>query len=195
LDIDKAKAYFKKAMGGEVWKKGFRFTMEYQAGSGPSQAVAHIFQHGIESLNPRFRMDLRPMDWPAFLDAMNSALLPIFPIGWTADYPDPDDFAFPLMDSRGTYSAVQGYKNPEADRLIEKAAGELNPKKREQLYWKIQQIEYEDVPHVLIVESSDLRVQRDWVQGWVYNPIFPDSPFGSYFYSLYKKIVAAKPHD
>ncbi len=188
FDLKKAEAYFKKALGGEVWRKGFKFTMEYHAGSGPSEAVAHIFQHNVESLNPKFRMDLRPMDWPAFLDALNSSLLPIFPIGWIADYPDPDDFAFPLMDSRGAYPAVQGYKNPKADRLIKKAAAELNLDKRKKLYWAIQKIEYDDVPHILIVEPSDIRVQRSWVHGWVYNPIFPDSPSGSYFYSIYKEL-------
>ncbi len=192
FDLKKAKDYFKKALGGEVWEKGFRFTMEYQAGSGPSEAVAHILQHNAENLNPKFRMDLRPMDWPAFLDALNSSLLPIFPIGWVADYPDPDDFAFPLMDSRGDYPAVQGYKNPKADRLIKKAAAELNPEKRKKLYWKIQQIEYDDAPHLLIVEPSDIRAQRNWVHGWVYNPIFPDSPFGSYFYSIYKELPQRK---
>ena len=192
LDLKKAADYFKKALGGQIWKKGFRFTMEYQAASGPSMAVAHIFQHNVESLNPKFRLDLRPMDWPAFLDALNSSRLPIFPIGWVADYPDPDDFAFPLMDSRGAYPAVQGYKNPEADRLIAKAARELNLDKRKKLYWKIQEIEYKDVPHILIVEPSDVRVQRDWVQGWVYNPIFPDAPQGSYFYSIYKELPKNK---
>ncbi len=183
LDLKKAKSYFKKALGGKVWQKGFRFTMEYNAGSGASMAIAHIFQHNVESLNSRFHINLRPMDWSTFLDALNSSRIPLFPIGWTADYPDPDDFAFPLMDSRGVYPFTQGYRNPKADKIIEQAAHELNLKKRERLYWELQEIEYEDVPHILIVEPFELHVRRSWVHGWVYNPVR-----SAYFYPLYKEL-------
>ena len=200
LNLKKATAYFKKALGGQVWEKGFRFTLPYQSGSTAAEAVAHIFKHNIESLNPKFQIDTRPIDWPGLLDAMNSSKLPIFIIGWVADYPDPDDFAFPLMDSRGVYGSVQGYKSSRADYLIEKAASAIDPKKREELYRQVQAIEYDDVPHLLIVEPSELRVQRSWVHGWVYNAIFPDSPYGSYFYPIYKKCPllkrkASRPND
>jgi len=31
------------------------------------------------------------------------------------------------------------------------------------------------------------RTQRDWVKGWVPNPIYADAPYGSYFYPMWKE--------
>ena len=38
----------------------------------------------------------------------------------------------------------------------------------------------------VVVDASRFRTQRDWVQGFVHNPVFPDSPYGTYFYTISK---------
>jgi peptide/nickel transport system substrate-binding protein len=118
--------------------------------------------------------------------------LPIFVMGWQADYPDPHNFAFPLMHSKGDYPFVQKYKNPEADRLIDAAIFETDPAKRKEIYARLQEIEYEEAPHLVILDTVRFRTQRDWVQGWTHNPIFPDSPYGSYFYPISKTAAGGK---
>ncbi len=187
LDLAKAAAHFKKAFGGQVWEKGFHFTIAYNSGNMPRETVCQIIKRNIEGLNPKFKIDVRSVEWPTFLDAQKDSKLPIFVLGWNADYPDPHNFAFPLLHSKGDYPPYQHFKDPEMDRIIEQANVETNAAKRKQLYYKLQALEYEEVPHLNLVDELRYRTQRDWVKGWVNNPVFPDAPYGSYFYTLYKQ--------
>ncbi|MBI4425437.1 MAG: ABC transporter substrate-binding protein [Elusimicrobia bacterium] len=187
FDLAKAKAHFQKAWGGQVWEKGFKFTMTFNIGNAPRQTLGQMIKRSVESLNPKFQIDVRSVEWPTFLDGYRASKFPLFLMGWNADFPDAHSFAFPMMHSAGDFPAVQGYKNERADALVAAAAGETNPAKRKQLYAKLQAIEFEDVPHLVIIDSTRYRTQRTWVKGWQHNPMFPDAPYGTYFYTLWKE--------
>lgn len=76
----------------------------------------------------------------------------------------------PWMHSeKGTFAAWQNYKNEEADRLIDAAAFELDPEKRRQMYYRIQEIFLEDVPSVMTKQAVSNRYYKDWVKGYFYN--------------------------
>jgi peptide/nickel transport system substrate-binding protein len=186
LDKKKAEEHFRKAWGGQLWEKGFKFTVAFNTGNLPRQTVCQILKRNIESINPKFKIDVRAVEWPTFLDSYKSSKLPIFVMGWNADYPDPHNFAFPLLHSKGDYPTTQKFKNPEFDRLVEEANGETNIAKRKVIYAKLQDLAHEEVPQLYIIDAVRYRTQRDWVKGWFHNPIFPDSPYGSYFYSISK---------
>jgi peptide/nickel transport system substrate-binding protein len=187
LDLKKAAAHFKKAWGGKVWQNGFKFTVAFNSGNLPRQTICQILKRNIESLNPKFKVDVRAVEWPSFLDSYKSSKLPIFVMGWSADYPDPHNFAFPLMDSKGDYPMTQHFANAEVDRLVGAGESETDPAKRRRIYAQLQQLEHDLVPHLVIVDTVLYRTQRSWVKGWYHNPIFPDSPYGGYFYPLYKE--------
>ncbi|MCD6235377.1 MAG: ABC transporter substrate-binding protein [Thaumarchaeota archaeon] len=112
FNLDKAKEYFKKAWGGQVWEKGFHIIILYNTGNELRKTVAEMLKENIESINPKFKVDVRAVEWPIYLKAMVKAQLPVFIIGWLADYPDPHNFVFPYMHSRGTFAAWQGYVTP-----------------------------------------------------------------------------------
>ena len=133
------------------------------------------------------QIDVRAVEWPTFLDAYKLSKLPIFVMGWNADYPDPHNFAFPLLHSKGDYPATQKFKNGEFDRLVEEGNAETDPAKRKAIYKKLQDIAFDEVPQLYILDSVLYRTQREWVKGWIYNPIFPDSPYGSYYYTMSKE--------
>ena len=187
LDKKKAEEYFRKAWGGKLWEQGFKFTVAFNTGNLPRQTVCQILKRNIEGINPKFKIDVRAVEWPTFLDAYKASKLPIFVMGWNADYPDPHNFAFPLLHSKGDYPTTQRFKNPEFDRLIEEANAETNIAKRKVIYAKLQDLAFEEVPQLYILDAVRYRTQREWVKGWYHNPIFPDSPYGSYFYPLSKE--------
>ncbi len=187
LDLKKAEEYFRKAQGGKLWDTGFHFTIAFNSGNLPRQTVCQIIKRNVESMNPKFKIDVRAVEWPTFLDAYKASKLPIFVMGWMADYPDPHNFTITLMDSKGDYPTTQHYKNPEADRLVEDGRTETNSVKRKAIYAKLQALEFDDVPHLVLIDSVLFRTQRDWVKGWYDNPIFPDAPYGGYFYPLSKE--------
>ncbi|MDE2491301.1 MAG: ABC transporter substrate-binding protein [Elusimicrobia bacterium] len=186
FDLKEAAAHLKKAWGGKVWANGFKVTLVYNAGSAPAQALCQMIKKNVESLNPKFSIDVRMLEWSTYLAQSRERQIPLQLGAWQADYPDPHNFVFPLLDSQGYFPTQQGYKNPELDRLIEEAASTMSEPRRAALYRRIQTIADRDVPCVPVVDGPRFRVQRSWVKGFVFNPTFPDMPYGSYYYDLYK---------
>ena len=181
-DLKKAEEYFKKALNGEVWEKGFKIVILYNTGNVQRKTAAEILKENVEKINPKFKVEVRAVEWPTYLKAMVKSQLPIFIIGWIADYPDPHNFVHPFMHSSGTFSAFQKYSNPTVDELIEKGKTESDQSKRVEIYKELQKIYYEDVPSFIIDQPLARHYERDWVKGWYYNPIYP----GIYFYALSK---------
>lgn len=120
------------------------------------------------------------------LDAANAGKLPLSVMGWGADYPDPHNFAFNFMHSKGSFSSVLKYANAKADELVEAAVAAANIVKRKELYARLQALEFEDVPHFVVVDSVRFRAQRSWVKGWKFGPVDPDAPYGGFFRELSK---------
>ena len=187
FDLEKAKQHFKKAWGGKVWENGFECSIVFIAGNNGPKTLGTMFKRNIESLNPKFKLDIREVQNSTFLAQNQQRQIPLFIGLWQADYPDPHNFVFPLLHSSGYMPSKQGYKNPEIDRLIEEAASTMNPGKRESLYARILKLANDDLPFIIAFDGYRYRAQRSWVKGWVFNPVFPEAPYGDYYYSIYKQ--------
>lgn len=185
LDLKKAEEHFRKAWGGQLWQKGFKMTIAYNAGNDARRIAAEILEQNIESLNPKFRIDIQSLPWPTYLQAYRESKLPLFIIGWLADFPDPHNFVMPYLHSTGTFAAAQ--KLPpeltrQLDALIEQGISTTDPKVRQEAYYKLQQIAYEQAIDIFLVDRTQPVVMRDWVKGWYPNAIRP----GEDFYRLSK---------
>ena len=176
-DLAKAGEYFKKAWGGQVWEKGFKMELLYNTGNVTREVGAKLLAENVGKVNPKFVIEVRGMEWPAYLDARRNARLPINITGWGADYPDPDNFAMPFMHSQGDFAGPAGYSNPEADKLIEAGALETDPAKRSEIYSKLQQIWVDDAPGIMTHQPVVKRIYRDWVKGYVYHPMESEHVF------------------
>ncbi len=185
-DLKKAEEHFRKARGGEVWEKGFHFNLTYNEGNIARQTLCQILKVNVEQLNPKFKIDIRAVQWSTYLDASQKKMLPMYTVGWGADYPDAHNFVFPMLHSLGNYPDQQGYKNPEVDQLIELAISETDPGIRKELYSTILALAYEDVPHLVVLDTVDLMVKRSWLKGWYYNAVTSDSSGVGDFYPIYK---------
>ncbi|MDA2933107.1 ABC transporter substrate-binding protein [Acidobacteria bacterium AH-259-D05] len=188
-DLKKAEEHFKKAWGGKVWEKGFQFTLIYNEGNTSRQTLCQILKVNVEKLNPKFKIDIRGLQWSTFLDSTEKKMLPMFILGWVADFPDAHNFVFPFLHSQGNYPHQQGYRNPEIDRLIEKAISETDMKVRKALYSQILALAHQDVPHLVVLDTVELRAQRSWVKGWYHNPVIPESAWAGDFYPIYKEVA------
>ncbi|GBC69281.1 putative D,D-dipeptide-binding periplasmic protein DdpA [archaeon HR01] len=182
FNLDLAREHFQKAWNGQVWEKGFQLVLLYNTGNVARQTAAEIIKKNVESINPKFKIEVRNVDWPVFLRSMIQRKLPIFFIGWLADYPDPHNFYQPFFHSSGTFAQWQGYSNPQVDELIETAAKSTDPAERQRIYRQLDSIYYEEAISIPIDQPSGRHYERDWVQGWHYNPIYP----GTYFYTIWK---------
>lgn len=185
-DPARAVEHFKKAWGGQVWSRGFKLTLVYTSNRPDQQLLASVIKRGVEALNPKFKIDARSVLSSTSLQLAQDRKLPVYIARWFLDFPDPHNLAYPFMHSGGYYSLREGYSNPEADALIEKAVRTLDPQERARLYKRVQEIEYEDVPHVLVADEYSFRVQRKWVKGWTFSPIRVNAPAGNTYWALDK---------
>jgi len=168
-NADRAKEEFKAAFNGAVWERGFRFTIVYSTGNSEREALASILKQSIESLNPKFAIDVRSLLWSSYLSELRQHRLPLFLTGFFADYPDAHNFAYGFLHSASMN--FQRFRTPaEVDRLIIAALREGNPRRREELYFEVNRKYFELAPSIVLANPFGLRVQRSWVRGWYFNP-------------------------
>ena len=182
FDLKKAEQHLRKAWDTKLWERGFKFTLTYNVGSEGRQAACEILKKGVESLNPKFKIDLRGVEWASFLDKAQRRQMPMFSRGWYADYPDAHNFVYAFYHSQGRYPSAQGYSSQTMDTLIERAARELDPAARAAFYKRILKQGFEDVPAITTVHPKGVYALRSWVKDWFENPVF----LGIYYYPISK---------
>ncbi|MEW6226869.1 MAG: ABC transporter substrate-binding protein [Bacillota bacterium] len=187
-DVKKATEEFKAAFGGKLWEKGFKVTLLYNTGNETRKTACEILETNIESLNPKFKVEVGTLQWSTYLDKLRARALPVFFIGWHMDYPDAHNFVVPYMHSEGTYAGycnMQELAKAKFDDLIAKGINATDPVERQKIYYELQKRAYEEAIQVFFSERYEVRVHRDWVKGFVYNPAF--SAFYD-FYTLWKEV-------
>ncbi len=182
-DPKKAEAHFRKAFGGAVWEKGFRFTLTFMEGRADRQLACQIMKSRVEALNPKFKIDVRGILWSTYLSDFAAGKLAMSNARWALDFADPHNAVHPFLHSQGHYAKRQGYSNPRADALIETALSEGDPAKRAALYHELLSVTHPDVPQIYTLDTDFFEVRRSWVKGWTYNPI---AMYG-YLYPVYKE--------
>ncbi|MFB6290818.1 MAG: ABC transporter substrate-binding protein [Candidatus Bipolaricaulia bacterium] len=178
-NLDKAKELLKEAHDGELWEKGFTFTILYNTGNTSRKTAASIFEANIEKLNDKFNIKVRGVDWSTYLDKMIGQKMPIFIIGWIADFPDPHNFVKPFMASNGTFSGWQGKGMVEMaknkfDPLIDKAMATTDTQKRKEIYYELQKMAHDLAIDVFLPQAEGTRVMRSWVQDVPFNPMYSE---------------------
>lgn len=185
FDSAKAEEYFKKAWGGQVWEKGFRFTAVYSAGSTHRQRALEILKYDIEALNPKFHIDLASLPWAAFVGAVQDKQLTLSLFGLLPVVFDPYLPLFEHMHSAGGYAEWNGYVDQakkEFDPLIEELGSNYDPERRKELSYELQQLDYDNALAIWHFQAVENVAMRDWVHGYYTGPF----PFNLDFYSLSK---------
>jgi peptide/nickel transport system substrate-binding protein len=175
FNLEKSKEYLKKAWGGKIWQKGFKMIIAHNTGNEMREAAAVMLAENIMSVNPKFRIEVRNVEWKDYLVQYRSYMYPIFITGWGADYADPHNFLYTFMHSQGVYGRFMAFKNEEVDRLCEAGIATVDPVKRERIYAKLQQLWYEEAVGIPLYQQINVRAYRDWVHGYVPNAMLTDA--------------------
>ncbi|MEE9171885.1 MAG: ABC transporter substrate-binding protein [candidate division NC10 bacterium] len=112
-------------------------------------------------------IELRELDWPAYLNLVDRGDAPLFRLGWLADYPDPENFLTVLFHSRnmGSKGNLSRYANPRVDTLLDRADGSLDSAERRRLYREAEKIILEDAPWIFLHYYSTEVLVQPWVKG------------------------------
>jgi len=198
FDLSKVADEFKLAFGGTLtdpgpaWTTGFTLTITYNTGNVARLRICEMLKYYIETYHPLATINIQEVDWDTYLDDLVNypyyqSKMPIFIIGWLADYPDVYNFAVPFMYTEGDFTLFQSYSNATMDALIDASISPeaiADPALRTWYYWQIGLLYREDMPSLPTIQGIGRHFQRTWVKGWYYNPIYP----GDYFYHIWKEM-------
>jgi peptide/nickel transport system substrate-binding protein len=205
-DSTAAQTYLQAAWPGRVglegetglWDTGFTMTITYNTGNTARETACTMLKTELESYNTKFHITVQEVDWPTYLDDLVNypvykATMPIFLIGWLADYPDPHNFFFPFYHTYGDFTFFQSWYEvapdvdpangtPDCDEKIEAALVASPRSARKEAYRELMYMWHDDLPTSPLIQGLGRHYERTWVQGWYYNPIYP----GWFFYPLWK---------
>lgn len=113
------------------------------------------------------------LEWSAYKQAINAGDADMFWLSWQADYPDAENFLYPVFHSSNFGSAGNRtrFSDPEFDRLIVAAQSEPDPAKRDRLYADAQARAVEMAPWVFFWHKKEFVVHQRWVTGFKLYPI------------------------
>ena len=125
-------------------------------------------------MNVGIKVELRQLEWSAYKAAINAGEPDAFWISWWADYPDPENFLFPLFHSLnlGPAGNRTRFKNKEVDALIEKGQKSIDKKIRDGYYKKAEELIVESAPWVFFWHKTEYTIRQPWVKNYKIYPIY-----------------------
>jgi peptide/nickel transport system substrate-binding protein len=199
LDLAKAAELFQAANDDptspayQVWDLGFTMTITYNTGNVPRETTAmmfaefvgDVFELGADGIadtgdEAPGTADITTLavPWPTYLGELYGiplwrSVMPLFIIGWLADYPDPHNWVTPFMHTEGDFTCFQSFSNATIDAKIEEGITTPDGPEREAIYHELQLMYFEQCPSVGTSQALGRHWERDWYQGWYHNPIYP----------------------
>lgn len=134
--------------------------------------IAEIIQSFLKEAGLDVR--IKQLEWSAYKSAINKGEADLFWISWWADYPDPENFLFPLFHSinHGASGNRARYTNKEVDRLIEAGQGATGPAERDRDYSLAENIIVSEVPWVFFWHKTDFTLRQPYVKNYRIFPIY-----------------------
>lgn len=168
-DVNRAKALlaeagFRPGAGGILEKDGrpLSFELMVDKGNPTREQIALVAQQQWRQLGADVRLNV--VEWSVYIRRGNQRPGDYEArTSWRITSPDPDKT--PEYTSGGTVNHYM-YANPEVDRLMAEARATFDPTRRPQLYHRIQEIIYDDVPVLWIFYNSEILAINTRVQNF-----------------------------
>lgn len=93
---------------------------------------------------------------------------------WYADYPDAENFLYPLLHSAnaGVGGNVSFYHNATFDSVVSASRREQDPVKRAAMYTQADSIAFGDAPMIYLFFYKEVDAVQPWIKGYVVPSIF-----------------------
>ena len=109
----------------------------------------------------------RQTDWNRFQEKLRKGSTQLFMVGWSADYPDPENFMF-LLHGPQSRAKTQGenasnYVNPEFDALFERMRNMPSGPERQQIIDRMTEIFRHDAPWIGGFHPKNFALFHNWL--------------------------------
>ena len=134
--------------------------------------IAEVLQSYIESAG--IHVKIKQLEWSAYKEAINNGEADMFYLSWWADYPDPENFLFPLFHSSNLGAAGNRTRfiDHTVDSLIEKGQSSINGNQRNAFYQRAEQRIVDEAPWVFLWHRTDFIIRQPWVKNYKIYPIY-----------------------
>ncbi len=165
-DLQKAKALIREAGAAGTTVK-FYITNDAEV-----LDIIEVIQRYLDKVG--FKVEITQLDWSALKHAVNEGEPDAFWLSWWADYPDPENFLFPLFHSASVGSGGNRTRclDAELDRLIETAQRTMNEQQRYRLYRQAENRIIQNAPWVFMWHRADYFVVQPWVKDFKIYPLY-----------------------
>jgi peptide/nickel transport system substrate-binding protein len=115
---------------------------------------------------------VRTMEWATFVERVDAGDFVTASLAWSAVDPNPDPYFYWHSSQCAPRGLNDGcYRNPEADRLMEEARGELDSGRRVELFHRLHRIFRDDAPAIFVINASQKYAFRRSVRGLTTSPL------------------------
>jgi len=109
----------------------------------------------------------RQTDWNRFQEKLRKGSTQLFIVGWSADYPDPENFMFllhgPQSRAKNQGENASNYANPEFDALFERMRNMPNGTERQQIIDRMNEIFRRDAPWIGGFHPKNFALFHSWL--------------------------------
>jgi peptide/nickel transport system substrate-binding protein/oligopeptide transport system substrate-binding protein len=113
-------------------------------------------------------------EWSAFKNSLLQGDFDTFLVSWWADYPEGENFLYPLFHSSnfGSGGNYTHFQNAEIDELIERSQKTTSSQEKLNLYHEIQKRIIEECPMVFLYSSRSLLIKQPWISNFKSHPLY-----------------------
>jgi peptide/nickel transport system substrate-binding protein len=110
---------------------------------------------------------------PDYLDATSTGGTPMFLLGWTGDFGDPDNFIGTFFQT--VNPQFGSFEDPEIFAKLDEAEAETDPDRRTELYQEANRLIMDFVPGVPYVHNQPAVAFREGISGYTPGPLNNES--------------------
>ncbi len=152
------------------YPQGFTMTL-YQMADPENLDICLAIQAYLEAIG--ITVKIVQLEWSTFLDAVARGEAQSFWLSWWADYPDAENFLFPLFHSSnwGPGGNRSRFENAAVDALIDQTV--KNPQRTQRLdqYRAIEKLIVREAPWVFFWHKAACGIHQPWVRGYQAVPL------------------------
>lgn len=165
FDLNKAQAALKASKS----PNGFTIGMQILSGSQQALQTATILKSMWSKIN--VNLDIEQLEQGVLSDDYRNNKFTLYLSGWTNDIIDPDELVSYAILPEQTQNYHTGWTNQQAIDLANQGRTTLDPNKRRQIYYQIQQIHMDDAPFVYLYVIPYVDALNKKVQGFFHHPM------------------------
>lgn len=117
-------------------------------------------------------VELNSLQWASYIQKVKQGEAAFFRFGWSADYPDPDNFLWTLFSTKNKgQDNATNYSNPAVDKMLDEARTTKEWSKREKLYQTAEKIIVDEAPWIFLENEVQYKIVQPNIKGLYIHPL------------------------